>query len=68
MEVQDYFKNQRIQLPTDKAKLGKNTIEVTFLNDYRKTGTGLHKFVDPADDGEYLYTQFEPFDAHRAIP
>ena len=38
-----------------------------FTNEYRNTGTGLHKFEDPADGGEYLYTQFEPFHAHRAF-
>ncbi|CAI2378550.1 unnamed protein product [Moneuplotes crassus] len=68
VEVKDHFLNQRINFNSGVLQEGENTIELTFLNNYRKTGTGLHKFVDPADDGEYLYTQFEPFDAHRAIP
>lgn len=40
---------------------------MSFTNQYRNTGTGLHKFIDPADEGEYVYTQFEPFHAHRAF-
>lgn len=48
--------------------MGTNKVEISFVNLYRNTGTGLHKFLDPADQGEYLYTQFEPFHAHRAIP
>ncbi|HEX6257340.1 MAG TPA: aminopeptidase N [Euzebyales bacterium] len=31
---------------------------------FQRTGTGLHRFVDPTDDAVYLHTQFEPFDAH----
>ncbi len=33
---------------------------------FQRTGTGLHRFVDPSDDAVYLHTQFEPFDAHSA--
>jgi len=32
---------------------------------YSRTGEGLHRFVDPADDRVYLYTQFEVPDARR---
>ena len=32
---------------------------------YSHTGEGLHRFVDPADDRVYLYTQFEVPDARR---
>lgn len=34
---------------------------------YRRTGTGLHRFTDPADGAVYVYTQFEPFDAHAVF-
>ena len=33
----------------------------------RRTGEGLHRFVDPADDLVYLYTQFEVPDARRVF-
>ena len=32
---------------------------------YSRTGEGLHRFVDPADDRVYTYTQFEVPDARR---
>ncbi|QNE90052.1 aminopeptidase N [Corynebacterium incognita] len=34
---------------------------------YSRTGEGLHRFVDPADDNVYLYTQFETADAKRVF-
>src|SRR5580693_3582798 len=32
---------------------------------YSRSGEGLHRFTDPADKGVYLYSDLEPFDAHR---
>jgi aminopeptidase N len=32
---------------------------------FSRTGEGLHRFVDPADDRVYLYTQLEVADARR---
>jgi aminopeptidase N len=34
---------------------------------YSHSGEGLHRFVDPADDRVYLYTQFEVPDARRVF-
>ncbi len=34
---------------------------------YSHTGEGLHRFVDPADDRIYLYSQFEVPDARRVF-
>ena len=34
---------------------------------YTTTGEGLHRFVDPADDETYLYSQFETADAKRVF-
>ncbi|MBW3603964.1 MAG: aminopeptidase N [Actinobacteria bacterium] len=41
-----------------------NELVVVARCAFQRTGTGLHRFVDPADDAVYLHTQFEPFDAH----
>lgn len=49
-------------------KEGPNTVLVIFKNHYANDGCGLHKFVDPEDGEPYLYTQFEPFYAHRCFP
>jgi aminopeptidase N len=42
-----------------------NTLVVTADCTYSHTGEGLHRFVDPADDKVYLYSQFEVPDARR---
>jgi aminopeptidase N len=41
-----------------------NELEIVARCAYRRTGTGLHRFIDPTDDTVYLHTQFEPFNAH----
>ena len=44
------------------------TLEVRALARYSRSGEGLHRYTDPEDGEVYLYTQFEPNDAHRAWP
>ena len=51
----------RIQLDTLQEQ---NVLVVEAVMDYRHEGSGLSRFVDPADDRVYLHSQFEPFDAH----
>jgi aminopeptidase N len=43
-------------------------VRVAYLNDYDTTGDGFHRFVDPEDGEEYVYTNFEPYEAHRLLP
>lgn len=42
-----------------------NELRVVADCTYSRTGEGLHRFVDPADQRVYLYTQFEVPDARR---
>ena len=42
-----------------------NTLVVEVDALYMNTGEGLHRFVDPADNEVYLYTQFETHDSRR---
>src|SRR5919199_783813 len=44
-----------------------NELRVVAECSYQRTGVGLHRFVDPTDGLTYLYTHFEPFDAHRVF-
>ncbi|HEY0891122.1 MAG TPA: aminopeptidase N [Nocardioides sp.] len=44
-----------------------NTLVVRADCRYSHSGEGLHRFVDPADDRVYLYTQFEVPDARRVF-
>ncbi|QWC85902.1 aminopeptidase N [Nocardioidaceae bacterium] len=52
----------RLPLPELQAD---NELVVRARCRYSRTGEGLHRFVDPADDKVYLYTQFEVPDARR---
>lgn len=45
-----------------------NIIEVLYCAKYNNSGVGLHHFIDPLDQKEYLYTQFEAYDCNLAIP
>ena len=47
------------------AAEGDNELTVTARCRYSRSGEGLHRFVDPADDRIYLYTQFEASEARR---
>eukprot|EP00004_Rigifila_ramosa_P019887 TRINITY_DN511_c0_g1_i1.p1 TRINITY_DN511_c0_g1~~TRINITY_DN511_c0_g1_i1.p1 ORF type:complete len:976 (+),score=263.02 TRINITY_DN511_c0_g1_i1:9-2936(+) len=59
----------RIQLPESVLKIGEpNEVTVWYTNNFDTNGSGFHKFVDPKDKEEYVYTHFEPFDAHRFFP
>ena len=45
-----------------------NAVRVVYEHDYDHTGDGLHQFIDPEDGSEYLYTNLEPYSAHRLFP
>ncbi|MBN9644157.1 aminopeptidase N [Corynebacterium mendelii] len=58
-----YDEEQGILL--DGLSAGRHTLVVDACCIYSRTGQGLHRFVDPADDRVYCYTQFETADAKR---
>jgi aminopeptidase N len=62
LDVSGYREDDGIELP-DLAE--KNELVVRADCRYMNTGEGLHRFVDPVDDGVYLYSQFETADAKR---
>eukprot|EP00808_Paulinella_micropora_P004580 g40631.t1 len=62
------FKSNRIYLPDAQLVDGTNQVEVRYVNAYNHDGKGFHQFVDPVDQKEYLFTDFEPFDCHRLLP
>ena len=45
-----------------------NTVHIVYENEYDHSGDGFHQFIDPEDGEEYLYTNFEPYEAHRLFP
>ncbi|HIX80323.1 MAG TPA: aminopeptidase N, partial [Candidatus Corynebacterium faecipullorum] len=44
------------------------TVEITGSSYYSRTGQGLHRMHDQADDTTYLYSHLEPSDARRIFP
>jgi len=62
------FKENRLHFRRDMLKDGENTLNLHYVNDYNHNGTGFHQFIDPIDKKEYLFTDFEPFEAHRLLP
>ena len=42
-----------------------NELRVVAECPYSRSGQGLHRFTDPADQRVYVYTNFQPFDARR---
>ena len=46
---------------------GPHVVEVTADCASQHVGVGLHRVVDPVDSQIYLYTHFEPFDAHKVF-
>ena len=57
-----HFVDSRILLPDLDSS---NTVEVVARCAYMTTGEGLHRFIDPVDGEQYLYSQFEVADARR---
>ncbi len=47
---------------------GGHVVRARYESDYDHTGDGFHQFIDPEDGEEYLYTNFEPYAAHRLLP
>jgi aminopeptidase N len=43
-------------------------VRVVYENVYDRNGDGFHRFVDPVDGEAYVYSNFEPFEAHRLFP
>jgi len=56
------YRDSRIALDDLAAE---NELRVVADCAFSRTGEGLHRFVDPADDRVYTYTQFEVPDARR---
>lgn len=44
------------------------SLRIVYENAYDRNGDGFHRFVDPVDGEVYVYSNFEPFEAHRLFP
>ncbi|HEY7599992.1 MAG TPA: aminopeptidase N, partial [Candidatus Limnocylindrales bacterium] len=57
----------RLTLPADMVE-PRMSVRIDYENDFDTGGDGFHRFVDPEDGAEYVYTNFEPYEAHRLFP
>jgi aminopeptidase N len=64
LDPADVYADHRIRLDGLEAE---NELRVVADCLYSHTGEGLHRFVDPADDRVYLYSQMEVPDARRVF-
>ncbi len=63
----DSYDGARVQLSGLHTGDAVNEVVVEARCRYSRTGEGLHRFTDPADQNTYVYTHFEPTDARRAF-
>jgi aminopeptidase N len=66
-EVEVRREQHRLWLPAE-ALAPEMRVEVEYRNRYDRTGDGLHHFRDPEDEMEYVYSNLQPFAAHRLLP
>ncbi|MGK3995564.1 aminopeptidase N [Sorangium sp. So ce1024] len=65
--VEPEWADCRIRLPGELLD-PETRVRVVYENDYDHTGDGFHHFRDPEDGEDYLYSDLEPFSAHRLFP
>ena len=59
------FNGHRLKL--DRLLATGNRLVVRARCAYQVHGIGLHRTIDPVDERVYVYTHFEPFDAHKVF-
>jgi aminopeptidase N len=64
----DRFDGHHIFLKLSELTNHSNKIDISYIHPYSSTGNGLYRFTDPADNRTYVYSNFEPYSAHRLFP
>ena len=62
------FRDHRIYFDQKHLVVGSNTVEVRYISNYVKDCEGVQFFVDKDDNEEYIYSNHEPFNAHKGFP
>lgn len=63
-EYNDWF----ITIDSGELAPGKNSVEITYTRPYATDGDGLHRYIDSETENQYLYTNFEPYNANKLFP
>ena len=64
----DTFKDHKIFFDKKSLNQGFNSVSISFVSSYVRDCQGIHYFKDKEDGEEYLYSQHEAADAHKAFP
>ncbi|BAO44119.1 aminopeptidase N [Thiolapillus brandeum] len=62
------IRNYRVYLAPELLRVGRNRVTLEYENAFDTNGSGLSRFVDPADGNAYFFSHFEPFHANRLFP
>jgi len=57
--IEPEWDGERISLSAGSLE-AQNEIHIAYERPFDHTGEGFHRFTDPEDGAEYMYTQFEP--------
>lgn len=57
-----------LDIPAKHLKNKSTSVEIEFTTAFSTEGTGIQRVVDPEDQAEYIYTDFEPYQAHELFP
>lgn len=57
-----------ITIDAELIPVGENTLHIEYSRPYATDGDGLHRYIDPETDNQYLYTNFEPYNANKLFP
>ena len=66
-DIEPDHRDHRLWLTREQLRTH-NRLVIDYENTYDATGDGLHRFVDPEDGATYIYSNLEPFSAHRIFP
>lgn len=62
------FHDHRIYFDKQHLTTGANTVELRYISNYVKDCEGVQVYEDKDDNEEYLYSNHEPFNAHKGFP
>jgi aminopeptidase N len=62
------YNNWFISFAPELFVAGKNNLQIRYTRNYATAGDGLHRYKDKETAKVYLYSNFEPFNAHKMFP
>ena len=66
-DIEPDLRDHRLWFAPEQLRMH-NRLVIEYENAYNTTGDGVHHYVDPEDGATYVYSNFEPFSAHRLFP